>query len=156
MAAYPTTQVAELPMVALSDRFKGKWFGHQLVETVNEFLQRLPPATTEGSEELQWMIWISNPYLPLHELNSTEIPSDEGSKTISKVSMLSTQGGIMLNELEKKMLDMRQNLTQQTAATTSRDISTERGKTVANIQKLAVEMKISTGKVRNLIPKPHS
>lgn len=137
MAAYPTTQVAELPMVALSDRFKGKWFGRQLAETVNKFLQRLPPATTEGSEELQW-IWISNPYLPLHELNSAEIPSDEGSKTISKVSMLSTQGESMLNELEKKTLGLRQNHT-QLAATTSRDISTERDKTVANIQKLAVE-----------------
>jgi hypothetical protein len=48
MAAYSNAHTLEL-----SDRFKGKWFVRQLAETVDEFLQRLPPATTEGSEELQ-------------------------------------------------------------------------------------------------------
>lgn len=58
----------------------------------------------------------------------------------------------MMNELEKKKLDMLQKPTQQSAATTSRDISIEREKTVASIQNLAMEMKITAGKVSSLTP----
>ncbi|KFY47515.1 hypothetical protein V496_10606 [Pseudogymnoascus sp. VKM F-4515 (FW-2607)] len=63
MVAYSDAQVAGSPTLALSDRFKGQWFGRQLAETVDEFLQRLPPATTNGSEELQW-IWENPPRQP--------------------------------------------------------------------------------------------
>jgi hypothetical protein len=149
MAACSSAHTAESPTVTLSDRFKGKWFGRQLAETVDEFLQRLPPATTEGSEELKW-IWISNPYLPLRQYNSAEIPGDEESTGISKVSLMTTQGQSMLHELEKKQLDMLRNLTQQSAAAISREISIERDKTVVNIQNLAIEMKITTGKVSKI------
>lgn len=144
MAAYSSARTAESPTATLSDRFKGKWFGRQLAETVDEFLQRLPPATTEGSEELQW-IWISNPYLPVR-------PSDEGSDNISKLSMMCSRGAIMLNELENRTFHLQQKPPQQPAAMTSRYISIARDKTVMTILNLAIEMKITSGKVSNLTP----
>lgn len=142
MAAYSTAQIAESPAVALCDRFKGKWFGRQLAETVDEFLQRLPPAITEDSEELQW-IWISNPYLHLP-------PTDEGSENVSKLSIVCSQGANMLNELENTMSYMQQKPPRQPAAMASRDISIARDKTVMGILNLAVQMKVTSGKVSNL------
>ncbi|KFZ07731.1 hypothetical protein V502_09798 [Pseudogymnoascus sp. VKM F-4520 (FW-2644)] len=142
MAAYSSAQIPESPTLVLSDRFKGKWFGRQLAETVDEFLQRLPPAITEGSEELQW-IWISNPYLPLPT-------TDEGTENVSKLSILCSQGANMLNELENTMSHMKQKPPRQPAAMASRDISIARDKTVMDILNLAVQMKVTSGKVRNL------
>lgn len=55
------------PVVDLSDRFKGVWYGRQLSETVDNFLLRLPPATTEISNKVPW-IWIANPYEPVHAI----------------------------------------------------------------------------------------
>ncbi|KFX91971.1 hypothetical protein V490_05616 [Pseudogymnoascus sp. VKM F-3557] len=130
MAAYSSAHTPKL-----SDRFKGKWFGRQLAETVDEFLRRLRPATTEGSEELQW-IWISNPYLSLP-------PSDEGSENIS---IMCSQGASMLNELENITFRLQQKPPHQPAAMTSRDISIARDKTVTSILNLAVQMKITSGK----------
>ncbi|OBT65692.1 hypothetical protein VE03_03380 [Pseudogymnoascus sp. 23342-1-I1] len=138
MAAYSTAQIAGSPTLVLSDRFRGQWFGRQLSETVDEFLQRLPPATTGGSEELQW-IWISNPYLPLSS-------TDEGSGSSSKLSIMCLQGANMLNELEDVISHMRQKPPRQPAAMASRDISIARDKTVMDILNLAVQMEVTSGK----------
>ncbi|KFY44127.1 hypothetical protein V494_01613 [Pseudogymnoascus sp. VKM F-4513 (FW-928)] len=100
MSAYSTMQVSESPTLPLSDRFNGHWFGRQLAETVDEFLQRLSPATTYGTKELQW-IWISNPYVPLP-------PADEETENAFKLSVLRSQGATMLNELENFMSQMQQ------------------------------------------------
>ncbi|KFY10904.1 hypothetical protein V492_04791 [Pseudogymnoascus sp. VKM F-4246] len=110
MSAYSTLQVSESPTLALSDRFNGQWFGRQLAETVDEFLQRLTPATTYGSEELQW-IWISNPYVPLPS-------TDEGAENAFKLSSLCSQGVTMLNELENTISDLQQTPLRQSAEMT--------------------------------------
>lgn len=58
----------------------------------------------------------------------------------------------MLNDFEAKKLVLKQNLTQQSAEM----ISFERDRTVMDIQNLAIATKITTGKVRSLIPMPHT
>lgn len=56
-------------------------FGHlpscawQLTETVEAFLKRLPPSTTDATPEVPW-IWICNPYLPTNP--DTTPPSGHG------------------------------------------------------------------------------
>lgn len=139
MVAYSDAQVAGSPTLALSDRFKGQWFGRQLAETVDEFLQRLPPATTNGSEELQW-IWISNPYLSLP-------PTDEGGENVSKLSTMCSQVANTLNELDNIMSHMQEKPPRQPAAMASRDISIARDKAVMDILNLAVQTKVTSGKV---------
>ncbi|ELR09925.1 hypothetical protein VC83_07238 [Pseudogymnoascus destructans] len=139
MPAYYYAQIS--PAAAPPHLFNGKRFARQHWETVDQFLQRLPPATTEGSRELQW-IWISNPYVPPRQFNLGGIPSDEWSENVSKIPTLRMHGEYMLNELEMTKFVLGQNLTQQSAAM----ISIERDKTVVAIQNLAIAMKIITGK----------
>src|ERR1700712_5793341 len=45
----------------LHNPYDGLWSARQLTETVNEFLERLPPATTPASDVVDW-IYIANPY----------------------------------------------------------------------------------------------
>lgn len=49
------------PETELFNPYEGVPNARQLTETVEEFLQRLPPATTKASSSLPW-IFISNPY----------------------------------------------------------------------------------------------
>lgn len=57
----------------------------------------------------------------------------------------------MLNELENITFHMQQKPPRQPAAMTSRDISIAREKTVMDILNLAIKMKITSGKVSNLM-----
>ncbi|KAL6356905.1 hypothetical protein LRP88_10518 [Fusarium phalaenopsidis] len=74
----------------LHNPYAGVPYAWQLTETVDEFLVRLPPKTTELSEETPW-IFICNPYIPrvekamaqnqLSKGNEDEAPEEEGSRT---------------------------------------------------------------------------
>ncbi|TAQ87203.1 hypothetical protein B7494_g4444 [Chlorociboria aeruginascens] len=55
----------------LYNPYRGLKSGRQIEETVEEFLQRLPPATTPQSVELPW-IYIANPYRKAPRLQSSQ------------------------------------------------------------------------------------
>jgi hypothetical protein len=57
----------------------------------------------------------------------------------------------MLNELKNITLRLQQKPPQQPAAMTSRDISIARDKAVTSILNLAIQMKITSGKVSYLV-----
>ncbi|KAJ4170860.1 hypothetical protein NW754_007004 [Fusarium falciforme] len=73
----------------LHNPYAGVPYAWQLTETVDEFLVRLPPKTTELSEETPW-IFICNPYIPrvekamaqnqLSKGNEDEAPEEEGKQ----------------------------------------------------------------------------
>src|SRR5438045_6428313 len=47
----------------LHNPYEGLCYARQLNETVEEFLERLPPATTRQSHKIPW-IFIANPHIP--------------------------------------------------------------------------------------------
>ncbi|KAI0467281.1 hypothetical protein F4859DRAFT_525920 [Xylaria cf. heliscus] len=72
----------------LHNPYAGHTYAWQLNETVDAFLKRLPPATTEGTLGHSW-IWICNPYIKRKSRNDAdnrrvrggedEVPEDEGA-----------------------------------------------------------------------------
>ncbi|RYC57186.1 hypothetical protein CHU98_g9023 [Xylaria longipes] len=72
----------------LHNPYAGDTYAWQLTETVDAFLERLPPATTEEAPGHSW-IWICNPYIKRKSRNDAEnqrirggkdeVPEDEGA-----------------------------------------------------------------------------
>lgn len=149
MAASAKRTKAESASVVLSDRFQGKWCGRQLSETVDEFLQRLPPASSEQSGELPW-IWIANPFIPYHPRDPTKEPEDEEEGP--DMNSMYIEGLNRLEELEGAIFQIRQRGAGQPAAVIAREISKERDKTVMEIQKMAIRLRCTSGKVSHFEP----
>ncbi|KAH0441875.1 hypothetical protein CcaCcLH18_01735 [Colletotrichum camelliae] len=73
----------------LHNPYAGVPYAWQLTETVNDFLNRLPPETTEGTDEVPW-IFICNPFIPRKNKflaknqsskgNEDEAPEEDGSQ----------------------------------------------------------------------------
>jgi hypothetical protein len=143
----PSVPVAS-QVVMLSDRFKDVWCGRQFSETVDEFLHRLPPATTEISNKVPW-IWIANPYEPVHAVveDGDNEPAMEEEDEKSNMSKTIIHGLNMLQEFEGAKFQIQQHAAAKPAPAIIQEISWERDRTVMEIQKLAVELKCTSGKV---------
>src|SRR5690606_1827169 len=82
----------------LHNPYEGCSFAWQLTETLDSFLARLPPSTTQASEDLPW-IYICNPHVPrkhkseaqnqLSKGNENEGTEEEGTNLA-----LASEGGI--------------------------------------------------------------
>jgi hypothetical protein len=147
MQSNPFAQIA-FPGVTFSDRFKDVWCGRQLSETVDDFLLRLPPATTEVSNDVPW-IWIANPYEPVHVIleDSDNEPTGEEEGEKPNVNKMYIHGLNILQEFESSRFQIRQNGAGKPPGVIAREISREKDRTVMEIQKLAIELKCTGGKV---------
>ncbi|UZP42446.1 hypothetical protein NXS19_010262 [Fusarium pseudograminearum] len=93
----------------LHNPYAGVHYAWQLTETVDEFLTRMPPRTTDITEDTPW-IFICNPYIARVEKslaqnqhskgNEDEAPEEEGSKT-----ELVVEGGLERLEILSKFLE---------------------------------------------------
>ena len=118
---------------------------------MDNFLARLPPATTERNEDVPW-IFICNPYIPRLEKcqsngdfvrgNEDEAPVEEGSQLA-----LIVQGGMerlaLVLSLKKRMEEAGKSLQM-----IQREMGKERKKASQDILNLAHAGKVRTGKAR--------
>ncbi|PWI72545.1 hypothetical protein PCL_11168 [Purpureocillium lilacinum] len=123
----------------------------QLTEKVDDFLARLPPLTTEQSEQVPW-IFICNPYIPradkrqsdseLLKGNQDEAPVEEGSKLEWVV-----QGGIerlqMLQDVHRMLQEAGKS-----PSFIQREMNKQRKKAGLDVLHLAHAGKVRTGKVK--------
>lgn len=138
----------------LHNPYAGVPYAWQLTETVDDFLARLPPATTEQNEDVPW-IFICNPYIPrlgrrysdgnLIKGNEDEAPAEEGSKLA-----LIVEGGMERLEL---VLSLKKRMEQagKSSLAIQREMSKERKKAAQDILDLAHAGKVRTGKVRKIL-----
>ncbi|SCO81827.1 uncharacterized protein FRV6_06040 [Fusarium oxysporum] len=133
----------------LHNPYAGVNYAWQLTETVDQFLARLPPRTTDITENTPW-IFICNPYIPrveksmgqnqLSKGNEDEAPEEEGSKTA-----LVMEGGLERLELLSKFKDGLKK-TNKVLATQERDVRKEIKKASDDILHLAHAAKVRAGK----------
>ncbi|KAL1844110.1 hypothetical protein VTJ49DRAFT_4962 [Mycothermus thermophilus] len=106
----------------------------QLGEPVSDFLQRLPPATTDYRPGLDW-IWVANPYCPPR-------PEEWLSRLI--------EGGhdrrALFDDFKQTAEANRETVTGGTRASLDRDIAKERRAAVEDLRELAVACSVLTGK----------
>ncbi|KAM5352106.1 hypothetical protein ACJ41O_004829 [Fusarium nematophilum] len=133
----------------LHNPYAGVHYAWQLTETVDEFLARLPPQTTDITEDTPW-IFICNPYIPrveksmaqnqLSKGNEDEAPEEEGSRTA-----LVVEGGMERLELFKKFIEGTKK-SGNVLSTQERAINKERKKASEDILMLAHAAKVRAGK----------
>lgn len=134
----------------LHNPYDGIPYAYQLTETVDAFLTRLPPQTTDQSPHVPW-IFICNPYIPrvdkrlsdsqLSKGNEDEAPGEEGSNL-----GLVTEGGMERLHLVTSFAEKARK-SGKTASSAERDITKERKQATEDILNLAHAGKIRTGKV---------
>lgn len=134
----------------LHNPYAGVHYAWQLTETVDEFLTRLPPKTTDITEVTPW-IYICNPYIPrvekslaqnqLSKGNEDEAPEEEGSKTV-----LVMEGGHERLDLLAKFIEGVQN-SRKTPAAQEQEIIAERKRASNDILHLAHAARVRAGKV---------
>ncbi|CAF3466267.1 hypothetical protein SNK03_012470 [Fusarium graminearum] len=133
----------------LHNPYAGVHYAWQLTETVDEFLTRMPPRTTDITEDTPW-IFICNPYIARVEKslaqnqrskgNEDEAPEEEGSKT-----ELVVEGGLERLEILSKFLEgVRKS--RKVPAAQEREMSVERKKASDDILHLAHVAKVRAGK----------
>ncbi|KAF6815551.1 DNA polymerase ii large subunit-like protein [Colletotrichum sojae] len=141
------TEVGDSPK--LHNPYAGVVYAWQLTETVDDFLARLPPETTEVSDHVPW-IFICNPYIPRGDRltaqsqfskgNEDEAPEEEGSQLRTLI-----EGGVeRLDILGNFMNGIRKTTKSQTAK--NMEIAREKKAAVQDILALAQACKVRAGK----------
>ncbi|KAH6890956.1 hypothetical protein B0T10DRAFT_595013 [Thelonectria olida] len=133
----------------LHNPYVGVYYAWQLTETIDAFLKRLPPRTTEQADGIPW-IYICNPYIPRVEKalagnqaskgNEDEAPEEEGSRT-----MLVVEGGMERLDILRKFGEGTKKF-QSAPSMQEREISKERKAAASDILKLAHAGKVRAGK----------
>jgi len=132
----------------LYNPYEGNYAGRQLSETVDEFLERLPPQKTSVSENVPW-IFIANPYrkapAPKSEKVELEGPPEEESnwpEFVRKGNELLEALTILRHDLEKRMAGKaKQTVTKAFNAAGHKD------RIVQELLDTAVKLHCTSGKV---------
>jgi len=118
----------------------------QLDETVDEFLQRLPPATTSMSQGIPW-IYVANPFRkakrPENDGEFAEAPPDDESNWAQFVVL----GGNLLEELKILRHDIEKEKPNAAKATITKAVNPEKDAIVHKLLQTAVDLGCVTGKV---------
>lgn len=127
----------------LHSPYEGRVSAKQLGETIDEFLRRLRPATTDLSREIPW-IYVANPFIPREKQGGEEAPAEFGAQLHTFM-----EGGGERLELFGDFLQTRQQKGRggRAGAAMTREVSEEREECVSDILMLASAMKVRTGKV---------
>lgn len=135
----------------LHNPYEGTRSARQLNERVDEFLERLPPATTKSSDVGTW-IYIANPFIsrrrkgPVQSIEAMaagEDPAEDGDDKSQFVVL----GGNLLEELSGAKFMIEREMSGQPALKMAKAISKEKDETVKKIKELAMDLKLLSGKV---------
>lgn len=136
-------------IVKLYNPYEGRVDSRQLTETIDEFVKRLPPATTLVSSDVQW-IWIANPYRKaMKEANQDagshmkEAPPDE--KADQKGFEIIARD--LLEGLTNKRLDLEKKNPGKAKGTITKLLKADQDRIVKEILATAKTLHITCGKV---------
>ncbi|TVY39237.1 UPF0696 protein-like protein [Lachnellula occidentalis] len=129
----------------LYNPYEGNPCGRQLDESVDEFLHRLPPASTPFSSRVPW-IFIANPYRkapkPKDEGELAEGPPDDDSQWARFV----VEGGKLLEQLLVLKNKIEKEKAGATKATVTKALNVQRNIIVEKLLDTAVDMHCTSGK----------
>jgi hypothetical protein len=140
---------------SLHNPYEGVPYAWQVTETIDQFLERLPPGTTT-SDQVPW-IFICNPYIPRigkrqsdqdqvkGRDNDNEAPDEEGANV-----QIVVEGGEERLQLVRDLLQ-KASQTNMTQAAKEREAKKERRQAVSDILHLAHAYKVRAGKVRGIL-----
>jgi hypothetical protein len=127
----------------LYNPFQGQTCGRQLEESLEEFLERLPPSTSVISADLPW-IYCANPYVPRRDRAECE---DNAAFGPSKHFQSLCEA--LLRDLEEQMTRLKIEMEGKPAQMLARAISKKRSEVVEQIHQHAIDLDVKLGKVRD-------
>ncbi|PHH77158.1 hypothetical protein CDD80_888 [Ophiocordyceps camponoti-rufipedis] len=145
---YPLRQESLVSETRLHNPYAGVPYAWQLTERLDDFLTRLPPATTEQGENVPW-IYICNPYIPRLgrrpesssvQANEDEAPAEEGGQL-----ELVVRGGEERLQLVSNLRD-KMRRAEESEPAIEKEMRKERKQAVRDILTLAHAAKVRTGK----------
>ena len=136
----------------LYNPYEGKFCGRQLSETVQEFLERLPPATSQVSDTLRW-IFIANPYHTVsvqtqENLSQVKLADEAPQEVGSDWAKFVVLGGNLLEELIGLRHEIEKRRTGQAKGTITKAVNLQKETIVKKILDTAVQFRCTTGKVQ--------
>ena len=141
----------------LHNPYAGDEYAWQLTETVDAFLHRLPPATTEETPGHSW-IWIANPYIKRKSKSEAqnqqvrggedEVPEDEGAD----LATLMQAGEERLHFASSFIQEFRKPGLSKALVT--RETKKAGMDAARDILELAKGLRVTCGKVRQLLHNP--
>ncbi len=154
MAAANTVSATASKAVTLYNPYEGNPCGRQLGETVEEFLTRLPPATTRASLQLPW-IYIANPYRKApsaikSEANKEEVTAEGPPEEASDWAKFAVLAGNLLEELMGIKREIEKKNVGKAKSTITRQFNIQKEKIVKKILDTATELHCTSGKVCSL------
>jgi hypothetical protein len=137
----------------LYNPYEGHPNGRQLGETVEQFLERLPPATTPQSNEVPW-IFIANPFRekPVKSENAVDeknLSTDEEGPMADDENWAEfvRKGGLLLEELKRARHQIEKANLGKAQQTITKKLNPKRDDVVRRLLALAVDLKCASGKV---------
>ena len=134
----------------LHNPYDGCHYAWQLTETVDEFLARLPPASTRASEDIPW-IYICNPHVPRKPKSEAQNQlsrgnEDEGTEEAGSNLGVASEGAMarlhLLSEFIRGALEYGGG-----SAAAMNDVAEQKREAVTDILNLAWNCKVRCGKV---------
>ncbi|KAH8592366.1 hypothetical protein B0O99DRAFT_244535 [Bisporella sp. PMI_857] len=127
----------------LYNPYEGASWARQLGESVDDFLRRIPPRTTQGTEEAPW-IYVANPYrkAPAARPEATEAPPEEESDWAGFV----VRGNEMLEEIVRVRNEIARQNEGRTRSVITGMVNVEKDKLVHALRDAAKRLKCTSGK----------
>lgn len=129
----------------LHNPYEGQLSAKQLNETMDAFLSRLPPATTDVTPDIPW-IYVANPFIPREGgAGGEEAPGESGTQ----LSTFIEGGGERLElfgDFLRTVDEKKRGGGGRVSAAMSKQVTSEREGCVNDILMLARVMKVRTGK----------
>jgi hypothetical protein len=143
------TIVMPFKEATLYNPYEGQICARQLVESVDEFLNRLPPATTPAYKIGPW-IFIVNPYRTAPKAfvyEQEKMPCEGPQEEESDLPRFVVLGGEHLEELVKLRHEEEKKDSGRTKAAITKSLSSQRDGIVTRLLNTAVDLHITSGKV---------
>jgi hypothetical protein len=133
--------------VTLYNPYEGYRGGRQLGETVDEFLERLPPQTTT-TQLVDW-IYIANPYRKAPKRTDEQMAKEGPLEEESDWAEFVRRGGELLEELTRRRHSVEKQMSEKSKASVSRAFNQlgYREETVKKILDTAAKLHCTNGKV---------
>lgn len=149
----PSSSAAAAAATKLHNPYEGKpSCAKQLNETIDVFLSRLPPATTDVAPDCPW-IYVANPFIPREDRGGEEAPAEFGAqlgKFVEGGEARLEMFGDLLREVQEKTAGSSQSGRGSggpSKTAVNREVAKQREGCVNDILMLAKVLKVRTGKV---------
>ena len=135
--------------VTLYNPYEGDLYAKQLGESVDDFVQRLPPATTPATEVNPW-IFLANPYRKVskNKYSEAKLADEAPPNDCANLAEFVVRGNHILCQLTNLRHDMERKNPGKAKGTITKALNARRDETVKELLATAVELHVTTGKVR--------